>query len=240
MCGFGDSWTKDHAQEQADAVIYEDEIELVEKEPAIILMVKNPELGKAKTRLAATIGEEGALKWYLYLLNHTREITRQVSAKRYLFYSSFVDENDEWSPDEYEKQVQRGDDLGQRMYNAFHHVFTQGHRRVIIIGSDCLDLRVHHLNDAFAALQKDDFVVGPAEDGGYYLLGMRRLTKRVFLEKAWSTEEVLPATLADFKALGKTWHELPVLSDVDREEDLFRSLERLEGDTAESRSAEQE
>ncbi len=230
MCGFGDSWTRDHAREQADAVLYEEDVELIEKPPAIILMVKNPKLGTAKTRLAATVGDEAALKWYLYLLNHTRETTRQLDATRYLYYSSFVDEADEWSAGEFEKRVQSGDGLGEKMYNAFAEVFAQGHRRVIIIGSDCLDLRVHHLKDALEALRKHDFAIGPAEDGGYYLLGMRALEKRVFANKVWSTDEVLPATLGDFEALGKTYFQLPTLSDVDREEDLLRSLDRLEGE----------
>lgn len=234
MCGFGDSWNKDIAREQADAVLYEEEVELVEPAPAIILMVKNPKLGTAKTRLAATIGDEAALKWYLYLLNHTREITGQLDATRYLYYSTFVDKEDEWSNEEYQKRVQSDGGLGDKMYNAFSEVFAAGHRRVIIIGSDCLDLRVHHLKDALEALRSNDFVIGPAEDGGYYLLGMRKLERQVFEDKVWSTEEVLPATLADFAALGKSHHELPTLSDVDREEDLFRSLDRL-GDEAKSK-----
>ncbi len=230
MCGFGDSWTGDYANEQADAIGFGEDLELIEQPPAIIVMVKNPKLGTVKTRLAATIGDEAALKWYLYLLNHTRETTLQLDAIRYLYYSVFVDGGDEWSAQAYEKRVQSGVDLGDKMYNAFAEVFSQGHQRVIIIGSDCLDLRVCHLKDALEALREHDFVIGPAEDGGYYLLGMRSMQKRIFENKTWSTKDVLPATLADFENLGKTYFLLPTLADVDQEVDLLLSLNRLEGE----------
>lgn len=234
MCGFGDSWTKDAAQDQPGAFPYDQTTEFVDRGEALILMVKNPELGKAKTRLASTMGDEAALKWYRYLLNHTRETTQLVPATRYLYYSSFIDEEDEWSPESFVKSLQPEGDLGQRMQKAFAQTFAKGHSRVLIIGSDCLDLRVHHLKDAYQALQKHDFVIGPASDGGYYLLGMNSLENSLFENKAWSTEGLFAETLANIKALNKTVALLPELSDVDFEDDLHQSLQRLEKDQNQS------
>lgn len=196
----------------------------MEKEQALIIFIKNPKLGTAKTRLAKTVGDEKALQWYLHMLNHTRETTRQSPSKRLLYYSTFADEGDEWDNEEFEKYVQAGESLGDRMANAFQAAFAAGHQRVLIIGSDCLDLRVHHLKDAFLALQSNDFVIGPANDGGYYLLGMRAFTPQVFHNKAWSTESVLPDTLADISALGLKVHLMEELTDIDNEEDLLKSL----------------
>jgi len=234
MCGFGDSWAKEASQEHNAAFPYEEQTELVDRGEALILMVKNPELGKAKTRLASTMGDEAALKWYRYLLNHTRETTQLVDATRYLYYSSFVDESDEWSAASFTKLLQPEGDLGQRMQKAFNQTFSKGHSRVLIIGSDCLDLRVHHLKDAYQALQKHDFVIGPANDGGYYLLGMNSMENSLFENKAWSTEGLLQETLDNIKDIGKTVFLLPELSDVDFEDDLRQSLKRLEDDQNQS------
>lgn len=227
MCGFGDSWIKGNAQQESDAFPWEPSIELLEKEQAVIIFIKNPELGKAKTRLAATLGDHAALNWYRHMLNHTRETTRLVPAKRFLYYSSFVDEGDDWDNAEFDKQLQAKGILGDRMTAAFQSAFSAGHQRVLIIGSDCLDLRVHHIKDAFQALRDHDFVIGPANDGGYYLLGMRTFQPEVFQNKEWSTESVLPDTLKDIEALGKTVHLMEELTDVDTEEDLRASLDRM-------------
>ena len=91
---------------------------------------------------------------------------------------------------------------------------------------DCLDLRPSHLQAAYRALAIHDFVLGPASDGGYYLLGMRKVEPRLFQGKAWSTETVLQATLDDIAALGKTVELLPVLHDIDTEADYAAALQR--------------
>ena len=96
----------------------------------------------------------------------------------------------------------------------------------MIIGSDCLDLRTAHLEAAFAALDSHDYVLGPATDGGYYLLGMNAPEPALFQGIAWSTERVLSATLDKIAELGRTVSLLPALSDIDYEEDLLAALER--------------
>jgi glycosyltransferase A (GT-A) superfamily protein (DUF2064 family) len=107
---------------------------------ALIVFTRNPELGKCKTRLASAIGDEAALRIYEYLLKHTAEISKQVLADRYVFYSENICENDLWDKEHFNKRLQNGEDLGERMLNAFKYVFGKGHSKVIIIGSDLLDL----------------------------------------------------------------------------------------------------
>ena len=185
---------------------------------ALLIFIKNAEKGKVKTRLAQTVGDDQALKIYQALLGHTRNIASSIRANRLLFYSSFVEKNDDWSPDDFLKLVQEGDDLGARMENAFRYAFQQ-HRKVIIIGSDCASLSTEIVESAVRALDNYDFVIGPALDGGYYLLGMREYEPVVFRDIAWSTEKVFLQTTQQILQLQKSYFLLPELSDIDYEED---------------------
>ena len=187
---------------------------------ALIIFIKNPALGKVKTRLAKTVGNVKALEIYLELTRITREnasILRGV--KPYVFYSDFIDKNDDWSNEIFEKRVQSGEDLGDRMSNAFHEILTQ-HEHVCIIGSDCPTLSVDILNQSFEMLQNHDFVVGPSTDGGYYLLGISsKKYDFLFKNMEWSTENVLSETLQRIAQNDKTIALLPYLTDVDQEKD---------------------
>jgi uncharacterized protein len=185
----------------------------------LIIMIRNPEKGKVKTRLAATVGPDEALRIYHILLARTRVAALGVNARRLLFYSDFIDENDNWFPRLFDKHVQTGSDLGIRMQHAFDTAFTSGAKKAIIIGSDCPTLTGDLLHEAFEELDKHDFVLGPASDGGYYLLGMKKTEPALFQDIAWGTDSVQAATLAKIQALGKTCALLPELTDVDTEED---------------------
>lgn len=187
---------------------------------AIIILIKNPELGKAKTRLAKGVGDERALEIYLKLLEHTHAITCVLEADKYLFYSDHVDNNDIWDNTLYRKSIQNGADLGERMRHAFDAVFSNGHKSVLIIGSDCKELTAEIITEAFAELHSADTVVGPTHDGGYYLLGMNKLIPQVFQDKEWSTETVLSSTLSDLEQNGLSNYLLPKLSDIDTIDDL--------------------
>ncbi len=185
----------------------------------LLIFIKNPEKGKVKTRIAQTAGEERALQIYLELLRHTREVCLQVDARRILFYSDFIPDKDDWPSHDFQKMVQHGADLGERMSNAFLLGLIRPDDKAVIIGSDCATLTKEIVEEAFAKLDDYPFVVGPATDGGYYLLGMQRHTPEIFQEIEWSTEEVLSATLQKIKALGETYFLLPELPDIDYEED---------------------
>jgi uncharacterized protein len=188
----------------------------------LIIFVKNPEPGKVKTRLARSIGDEAALVVYKRLLEHTREITSKVRAKRFVYYSSWIDGHDGWDQSKYEKQLQSGMDLGQRMANALSRVL-QDVGTAAIIGSDCFELTADIIDQAFAVLEHHDAVIGPARDGGYYLLGITQFHPELFAGKQWSTGTVYQDTVTDLSALGLSYAALPVLSDIDDIDDLKRS-----------------
>nr|WP_313790924.1 TIGR04282 family arsenosugar biosynthesis glycosyltransferase [Allomuricauda hymeniacidonis] len=184
----------------------------------LLIFTRNPELGKCKTRLAAKIGEEAALDVYKFLLNHTVSFTKELAAEKHVFYSETIWENDIWDNSTYQKKLQEGPDLGSRMLNAFNEGFALGFEKIIIIGSDMYDLSQSDLENVFAQLDQHDYVVGPAEDGGYYLLGMNQLNEKVFQNKAWGQETVLSDTLDDLKQ--ESVCLLPEKNDVDLYEDI--------------------
>ena len=184
----------------------------------LLIFVKNPEKGKVKTRLAATVGDDKALRIYKELLRHTREVALAVNAKRYLFYSQQIQINDDWAKADFEKRLQVNGDLGVKMTAAFQEVLRE-QSGAIIIGSDCASLTSELVNEACEALNSYDFVIGPAMDGGYYLLGMNTFETRLFEDIEWSTESVCARTLKRINALGKQVYILPTLSDIDYEED---------------------
>lgn len=184
----------------------------------LLILTRNPELGKCKTRLAAHVGDRAALDIYGFLLGHTRAITQGLPMEKWVLYSEEIWEKDIWDPAIYHKKLQWGDDLGQRMENAFREGFLSGFGNIVIIGSDLYDLSQEDLETAFSLLEQHDHVVGPAEDGGYYLLGMKALKTELFQGKVWSSETVLADTLADLE--GKKVALLPKRNDVDHFEDI--------------------
>jgi len=184
----------------------------------LLIFTRNPELGKCKTRLAAKVGDEAALAIYKFLLNHTVEITGSLYAKKAVYYSEEIWEDDIWDNKTFDKRLQQGTDLGARMANAFLEGFQQDYEKIIVIGSDMHDLSQEDLEKAFKALDTNDFVIGPAIDGGYYLLGMKRFKPEVFKNKDWGTASVLQSTLADLK--GEKVALLDPKNDVDHYEDI--------------------
>lgn len=184
----------------------------------LMIFTRNPELGKCKTRLAATIGNQAALEVYELLLDHTVTITKNLSVTKEVHYSTRIGQNDIWDPTVYNKKQQEGKDLGVRMYNAFRNGFESGYTNIIIIGSDMYDLSEQDIENAFEALKNNEYVIGPAEDGGYYLFGMKSLNSKVFQNKSWGTNTVLPNTLKDIQQTNVKL--LEERNDVDYYEDI--------------------
>ena len=179
----------------------------------LLIFTRNPELGKGKRRLAATVGDQAALDIYRFLLEHTVNITKNLYAEKVVYYSEEIWKDDIWDNSKFGKQLQQGADLGERMANAFLTGFENGYEKIIIIGSDMYDLSQEDLENAFKALQNHDFVLGPAEDGGYYLLGMKSYTPQLFKDKEWGTETVLTDTLKNLET--EKTAILEVRNDVD-------------------------
>ena len=192
-------------------------------ENAIIVFVRNPILGQVKTRLAKTMGDANALKVYVKLLEHTHDVLQNIACHKFIFYNDGINTDDLWQASNYIKRQQAAGDLGTKMTAAFNEVFEAGYSKVVIVGSDCYDLTADIVATAFESLHKTDLVLGPAADGGYYLLGQKKTNKHIFEVKAWSTSSVLSETLLLAKQEGLSYTLLPVLQDVDEEKDVYFS-----------------
>lgn len=185
---------------------------------ALIIFVRNPELGKVKTRLAKSVGDEKALEIYKALLEHTRETVLKIDVNRLLFYVDKINEQDDWSEAHFEKVVQVGEELGARMLHSFE-IALQKHDKAVIVGSDIPQINPEILQEAFDKLDDHDFVIGPAMDGGYYLLGMKKSTPELFNNMEWSTPDVFQQTVDRIKQSGGSFHQVATLSDIDYIED---------------------
>ncbi len=184
----------------------------------LLTFTRNPEIGKVKTRLAKSIGDAAALNIYEFLLNHTKEVIEKGAFDIAVYYSEKIKENDIWTGPKFTKYIQNGNDLGERMLKAFEEGFENSYTKIVIVGSDLYDLELSHINEAFDSLDKTEVVIGPAEDGGYYLLGLKRMIPRIFRNKKWGTETVSKDTLKDLQDLSV--HLLPTLNDIDVFEDI--------------------
>ncbi len=187
------------------------------KKEVVLVFQKNEVLGKVKTRLASGMGELRALEIYRHLVQSTYSVLEDVSAPVWTYYSDFIPEK--VNPLIEKSFVQEGQDLGERMANAFARSFESGMEKVVLIGTDCPTLQSQHLSKAFEALTHSDLVLGPAIDGGYYLIGMKCRADYLFEGIAWSTAEVLSQTLAVASANGLDFTLLDELSDIDTQED---------------------
>lgn len=188
------------------------------KENLLLIFTKNPVAGKVKTRLANDLGNQKALDIYKFLIDHTVKFTSKVNASKQVYYSDSVTENDIWSNELFEKRKQEGVDLGMRMQHAFNTGFQNRYGKIIIIGSDMYDIDSEVIDKAFLQLDNHDYVIGPAQDGGYYLFGMKSLNSDVFKNKEWGTSSVLKDTLKDLDghkvAMLETRNDVDLLDDI--------------------------
>lgn len=184
----------------------------------VLVFTRNPELGKVKTRLAATIGEKNALEVYVYLLTHTKNCISQVNATKRVLYSEAITLHDIWDNTTFEKDIQQGTDLGMRMQHAFEKGFEDGFNKIVIVGSDLPTLDSKDIEDAFLLLDTNEVVIGPAEDGGYYLLGLKSIPNGIFENKNWGTNSVLADTLTNLSHIQTAFIKLK--NDIDTIEDI--------------------
>ncbi|GAA4238626.1 TIGR04282 family arsenosugar biosynthesis glycosyltransferase [Postechiella marina] len=186
----------------------------------VIVFVKNIKLGKVKTRLAKTIGNQGAFNVYSELVKVTEKATKNLNCDKHIYFSEAIVEN-QW-PNDY-KTVQQGANLGERMKNAFKNGFNAGYQRIILIGSDLPDIKSTHINAGLEKLKQSSAVFGPAQDGGYYLIGLSKMQEFIFENKPWSQEHLLKETLNELTKNKVTFSTLEVLNDIDTFEDLIAS-----------------
>jgi len=185
---------------------------------ALIIFAKNPVAGKVKTRLAKDTGSVKALEIFLRLLTHTYNETKDLNYKKFLFLS---DQHDESLFDKnYIQEIQSGNNLGEKMNNAFQTIFRSGFENAVLIGTDTPEISSEIINKAFVKLSDHDFTIGPAYDGGYYLIGMKNFNDNLFENIRWSTGEVFEKTILKIKNLNKSYFILEKLHDVDVTGDL--------------------
>ena len=192
----------------------------------LIIFTRYPEPGKTKTRLIPVLGAEGAATLQRQMTQHKlAEVQKLQAVSKLSVEVHFAGGNEQlmqdWLGSSITYQQQSEGDIGCRMASAFEASFEGRMNRVVLIGTDCPDLNAHLLVEAFQALEQHDLVLGPAEDGGYYLIGLRRLIPELFTGISWSTAEVLQQTQTMAQKLGLSAGYLPLLSDVDRPEDLW-------------------
>jgi rSAM/selenodomain-associated transferase 1 len=194
----------------------------------LIVFLREPRPGAVKTRLAAALGDADAALVYRALAEHTLRATSCPDYARVLYATPDADPAAlrDWLPGE-RFETQRGDDLGARMGNAFADAFARGATRAAIVGTDAPMVTLRHVADALAALEECDVVLGPAHDGGYYLLAMDRPRPALFQGIAWSTPAVLSATAERAGALGLSVRMLETLRDVDTVQDLRAEWDRV-------------
>ncbi|HHT9130120.1 MAG TPA: TIGR04282 family arsenosugar biosynthesis glycosyltransferase [Candidatus Brocadiaceae bacterium] len=227
-------------------ILYAFRVLVVKMDNALIIFLKYPEPGKVKTRLAKAIGNERACAIYKSM---AEDVIKNVSLKNprtydvYTFFTPSDKENEikDWlmpvrnNDQEFDTQYipQEGDTLGKRMSHAFQQLFQdKGYKRCIIIGTDCLEIDTTLIENAFEALQQEnDIVIGPCNDGGYYLLGMsRRAPLRfeqefvldLFVDIDWSTDQVFDQTMKKVRKNNLSYSILKTLADIDTPEDLYR------------------
>ena len=191
----------------------------------LIVFTRYPQPGTTKTRLVKALGEQGAADLQKKLAEHTLAQVRpllQIRQVKLVVYFAGGSEiqMQEWLGTGICYREQGSGNLGHRIEQACAAVFKQGVKRLVIIGTDCPGLQADHINRALEALCHKDLVLGPATDGGYYLIGMNRENKALFTSIQWGMETVLADTIRAGNKLGLSIEILETLSDVDRPEDL--------------------
>jgi hypothetical protein len=194
----------------------------------LITFARAPSPGAVKTRLIPLLGAEAAAALHARLVEKTLETARTASFARVELHGT-PDIDDAFFRSCASRSgavlvAQAGGDLGARMFAALHSALAR-HPRALLVGSDCPVLSARHLRDADRALcDGNDAVLVPCEDGGYALIGLRRVDPRLFEGVAWGGESVMEETRSRLRRLGWSWRELETLWDVDRPQDYERLL----------------
>lgn len=195
----------------------------------LIVFTRYPEPGKTKTRLIPALGAEGAAAFHRQMTEYTLAQVRELQREHTLSVEvHFAGGNQQlmqgWLGSDVIYRPQPEGDLGFRMASAFQTAFKSGKSGVVIIGTDCPSLSAKIIAQAFSVLVNNDLVLGPAQDGGYYLIGLCQLIPELFTGVTWGTSEVLQKTVDIAQKLTLSINYLPVLADVDRPEDLPNAL----------------
>ncbi len=194
----------------------------------VIIFIKNLTQGKVKTRLAAGIGDVKALKIYTVLVHYTLTMLTPVEAEKICYFSENIDQDLPIIPKTYQIKKQQGTLLGERMAKAIAMELDNSTKKTILIGTDCPEINQTIILQAFKELDHHDVVIGPANDGGYYLIGLKSKQNSIFNGIVWSTNSVLQRTIENCKKANLSYYLLPMLSDLDDINDLKQFPELME------------
>jgi uncharacterized protein len=192
----------------------------------LIIFTRYPEPGKVKTRLHCALGEVGSANLHRQMTERTIERARQLRAVKSIEITVYFTPSDrqqqtiDWLGTDLDYRVQEEGDLGAKMAQACDRSFQAGSERVVLIGTDCPGINVDLLQLAFERLLTSDLVIGPAIDGGYYLIGLHRFIPELFIGIEWGIDRVFAQTMAIARQLNLVSAELLTLADIDRAEDL--------------------
>ncbi len=193
---------------------------------SLVVFLRYPVPGRVKTRLARVLGDDFAYRLYSMFIRDIISISQKVDAPLTIACDGEIGIEGArpfWSRD-IPYFIQTGPDLGMRMYNSFSRMFSRGAQKCIIIGSDSPDLPCEIIEKSFSALEDNDIVIGPADDGGYYLIGTKEgtLDRSIFSGIQWSTPHVLTGTVERIKKAGKTYSLMDSWYDIDEPADLMK------------------
>ena len=187
------------------------------------IFVKNLIPGTVKTRLAKDLGIDVAIEIYKELVRITAEATNTLKIDKCVYYSEYIESNDQFDDAKYQKHIQEGKDLGQRMQNCFYDAFELNFDKIILIGSDTPDITDQIISQGFAELDKHDIIIGPAQDGGFYLIGMKEPHENLLNKRTYGHEEVLNELLNEIENRNLSVFKLPTLIDIDVKDDLKKA-----------------
>lgn len=187
------------------------------------IFVKNLIPGTVKTRLAKDLGIDVAIEIYKELVRITAEATKTLKIDKCVYYSEYIESNDQFDDAKYQKHIQEGKDLGQRMQNCFYDAFELNFDKIILIGSDTPDITDQIISQGFAELDKHDIIIGPAQDGGFYLIGMKEPHENLLNKRTYGHEQVLNELLNEIENRNLSVFKLPTLIDIDVKDDLKKA-----------------
>lgn len=202
--------------------------------PALILMARSPIPAKSKTRLLPVLSPEQTVELQYAFLEDLARILSKMDLATILYYLPSEDDSRLKSlfPFAHSFLEQKPADLGERMHYGLSHCLDMGFEKACLIGSDLPEMRADLLIEAFRFLDYKDAVLGPAKDGGYYLVGLKKAYSPLFQDKEYSHSHVFEEALESLNEGNLATHILPALDDIDTPEDLVRLYKRIKGNNS--------
>lgn len=189
---------------------------------ALLIFIKNPLPGKAKNKLAASVGKMHAYEIFLKILIRMHKVFVGLAGKKIVYYRDWINHNDLWSEAEFDKKQQHGNHLGERLKNAIAETLMEGYDKIVVVGCDIPDLNSGFINQAFQMLDTYDYVLGPSNDGSFYLFGVNGIIDNVF-NFPCEKNMIYQHFITYFNEHKLTCYVLPELVSVDTIDDFHKT-----------------